>query len=300
MGRVLVLGNAGMDLSLPVARLPRPGETLVAGAPFRAPGGKGLNQAVVAARAGAAVRFLAPVGDDADGAEVRRRLAGEPFEHLELRIVPAATDLSVLIVDAAGENCIVSTGAAAAALTADDAAGFAGELCAGDVLLVQGNLSHEATRAALAEARRRGAETFLNPAPLLWDARALLPLCTVVVANAGEAEAIAGCPAGEAAARLRALGAGVAVVTLGGDGCSVAAGDRSRHHPAVPAVPLDTTGAGDAFCGAAAAMIAMGRGLPAALDAALRAGALTVARRGAFAALPTADELFRVIADATG
>ena len=110
MSRVLVLGNAGVDLVLPVPRLPRPGETLVAAGLTRAPGGKGLNQAVMAARTGAETLFLAPVGDDPDGHFVACRLRAEPFASLRLVTVPHPTDLSLILVGADAENSIVTAG----------------------------------------------------------------------------------------------------------------------------------------------------------------------------------------------
>ena len=116
MGKVLVLGNAGVDLVLPLPRLPLPGETLVATSLSRAPGGKGLNQAVVAARAGAETRFMAPIGDDADGRMVADHLAGEPFVARLLIRLPRPTDLSVVMVGADAENSIVSVGECADAL----------------------------------------------------------------------------------------------------------------------------------------------------------------------------------------
>ncbi|HTI03206.1 MAG TPA: PfkB family carbohydrate kinase, partial [Acidisoma sp.] len=164
MSRVFVLGNAGFDLSLGMARLPAPGETLVAESVARAPGGKGLNQAVVAGRAGANVRFAAPLGDDADGAQLSGILAAEPLAFQALA-VPAPTDLSVIMVTPEGENCIATAGLAADALSAAEAASFAGQTGPEDWLLLQGNLSLPATEAAL---RANSARVILNTAPLRW------------------------------------------------------------------------------------------------------------------------------------
>ena len=117
-GRVVVIGNAGLDLRLAVPRLPLPGETLIGSAGPRAPGGKGLNQAVVAARCGAEVRFCAPLGNDhAEANEVERHLSSEGFAELILPRLPHATDFSLLMVLPDGENSIVSTSACSLALT---------------------------------------------------------------------------------------------------------------------------------------------------------------------------------------
>ncbi len=297
MSRLLVLGNAGMDVALPVPRLPLPGETLIGGAATRAPGGKGLNQAVTAARTGLLpVHLCAPVGDDVDGREVRAALLREPFASLSLTSAGQPTDLSVLLVLVDGENSIVTSGPSAAALSASAAAAFASGARPGDWLLMQGNLSEAATRAALDASHLHGAAVLLNTAPLAWDIRPLLPRCRVVVANAGEALALTGGHGAAAAARITALGAGAAVVTLGGEGCLVADGGDVRHLPAPRVALVDSTGAGDAFCGCLAALLATDVPLEAAAALSQQAAALAVTRHGAFPSLPDAAELRSILA----
>jgi len=291
MTRLLVLGNAGIDLVCPVPHLPGVGETVVAGGQSRAPGGKGLNQAVVAARAGAAVLFTAPVGRDAAAAELDAALRAEPLAGVSMLPQDAATDLSLLMVAPDGENSILTLGAAADALTPAAALAALAPLQRGDMLLLQGNLSAPATLAAAQAARARGASVMLNTAPMRWDMRPLLPLCGVVVANDGEAASITGLHGQAAAAALHAMGACCAVVTLGAGGCAVAGPGGLRHYPARPTRAVDTTGAGDTFCGVLAAGLLRGEAMGSAVDAAQRAAALAVSRPGAFAALPTAAEL---------
>ncbi len=280
---MLVLGNAGIDLVLDVPHLPRAGETVVGGALRRAPGGKGLNQAVMAARAGAAVSFCAPLGDDEAGGFVAAALEREGFASLSLPRPGPSTDVSIITVAPGGENCIVSAGDCAAALPDTAAAEFASRAAAGDVLLLQGNLSLSATLAAARPAAARGARVLLNPAPLRWAVDGLLPLCWGVVANAGEASDITGAAGPAAAAALAAAGPALAVVTLGGAGCACVPGGLVPA-PAVRAV--DTTGAGDVFCGVLAAALARGLPVPAAVAAAQDAAADSVTRPGAFAAFP--------------
>ena len=292
MGRVLVLGNAGVDLVMPVPRLPLPGETRMAAGLSRAPGGKGLNQAVVAARAGAETRFMAPIGDDPDGRLIVEHLAREPFVARLLIRLKHATDLSVVLVSDDAENSIVTVGACADALDATSAQGFAASAAPGDVLLMQGNLSHAATLAAAQTGTRRGATVLLNPAPLRWPTADVLKYCAVVVANQGEAAEITGSvgPA-RAATALRAAGPRLAVVTLGPVGCLWQDEAGTHASPPPPIQAVDTTGAGDTFCGMLAAGLARGWTYGASIDAAQRAAAITVARRGAYAALPRRDEL---------
>jgi len=289
MSRLLVLGNAGLDISLAVPRLPLAGETLVGGERHGAPGGKGLNQAVVAARTGRlAVVFRAPLGNDAEAAMIADRLAGEPFAALELPRQAGPSDLSVLLVAPDAENCIVTAGARAAALPAEDAARFAAACQPGEWLLLQGNLSAAATAAAL---RAAGGPVMLNTAPLLWDAAPMLAYCAVVVANAVEARQITGQDGPAAAMALRAAGPALAIVTLGAAGCIAAGPDGVRRHAAPQVRAVDSSGAGDAFCGVLAAMLASGSPAAPAIAAAQQAAALTVTRPGAYAALPSAAEL---------
>lgn len=289
MARLLVLGNAGLDISMRVPRLPLPGETLVSGSRVTAPGGKGLNQAVVAARTGLLpVGFHAPLGDDAAADLIEARLREEDFVVLELPRRAGPTDLSVLLVASDAENCIITAGARAAGLSDEDAARFGAGVCPGEWLLLQGNLTASATLAALRAAQGR---VMLNTAPQLWDAAPMLPHCVMVVANAVEAQQITGLSGADAATALHAAGAVQAIVTLGAAGCVVARQDGVQCHPASPAQPVDSSGAGDAFCGVLAAMLAAGRPLDQAVASAQRAAALTVGRPGAFEALPNAAEI---------
>lgn len=286
---VFVLGNAGVDLSLTLAHLVLPGETAVASDGFRAPGGKGLNQAVVAARAGARVRFCAPVGDDAEAAFVARSLAAEPLAELRLMGKPGPTDMSVIMVARDGENSIVSLCKCADMLNEQEAAGFANETSTADWLLLQGNLTSTATFAAMQAARGR---VMLNAAPLRWPVTSMLPFCSVVVVNKGEAEAITGlADPHAAAAKIRAQGCATAVVTLGAQGCVWISAEGLGSLPAMAAHSVDTTGAGDTFCGVLVARLASGTHLRDAIDAAQKAAALSVTRLGAYMALPVEAEL---------
>ncbi len=277
MHRVIVIGNAGLDLRLAVPRLPLPGETLIGVEAARALGGKGLNQAVVAARCGVPVRFCAPLGNDAPQAdEVERGLAAERFEQLLLPRLSHQTDFSLLMVLPGGENSIVSTSACSLALTFSDAEPALCGLDSGDVVLLQGNLALDVTGAILAAARRAGAATVFNPAPFWPGAETLIPHCSLVIANRLEAKALGA-----------ALDGVASIVTLGAEGCLF--GGRTFAAEKVAAV--DTTGCGDAFCGVMAATLASGIAIEQAIGLAQKAAVLTAIRPGAFDALPSRDEL---------
>ena len=190
----------------------------------------------MAARAGAAVRFCAPVGPEAEAAMLHRALAAEPFSRLELVEADYPTDLSTLIVGADGENMIVSTGDCADGITAARAAAFVADMRAADWLLVQGNLGEAATWAAAAQAR----QMVFNTAPIRWHSPRIQAAATVVVANQGEAEALTGLrdPA-QAAAKL---GGRSGIVTLGAAGCVLAQGGQTRHFPAPAVQAVDRGG----------------------------------------------------------
>ena len=291
MSRVVVIGNAGLDLPLAVPRLPLPGETLIGNPEARAPGGKGLNQAIVAARCGGEVRFCAPLGNDAAEANLLEGcLAREGFAELHLPRLPYPTDFSLLMVLPNGENSIVSTSACSLALTFAQAEPALHDLGQGDVVLVQGNLALETTDAILAAARRQGAMTIFNPAPFWPGAEKLVGHCSLVIANRIEAQALG--------SSLRVARA--AIVTRGADGCTLIEGGCRQSFAAEPITAIDTTGCGDAFCGVMAALLAGGRTAHEAIPRAQKAAALAATRPGAFAALPLRTDLHSILADRNG
>jgi ribokinase len=292
MPRLLVLGNAGWDLPLRLPALPREGETLLGERMAESPGGKGLNQAVVAARAGADVVFVAPIGQDREGEALRAALALEPLSFVAL---PSAyrTDISVLCVAPDGRNLILSTNACADGLTVQEAEVAASRLHAGDMLLMQCGLGQQATCAAARLAVARGARVVLNAAPLRWDILPVLPMVEVLILNEVEAQAAAG-STHAAATRLRDAGARRVIVTLGGEGLLFVDADGPHRQPAPAAVARDTTGAGDVFCGTFAAALLACHAHPEA--AAQRAAAWSVEHDGCFAAFPPAALLAVVLA----
>ena len=292
MARVLVLGNAGLDISLQTPRLPERGETLLGDAVSRAPGGKGLNQAVSAARARAKVLFQAPIGIDGMADEIRSVLAAEPQLAFEPAAMHEATDFSLLMVLPDGENSIVSGGPCAAGFTPQAAAIFAGRAEPEDIFLAQGNLSLDATIAAFETARTQGAKTVLNPAPIWWDVNRLLPHCDMLIVNANEAEMVSGrTDPAMAIDELCGRGVETVIITLGGDGCLLQSAGKRRRYAAVPVDACDTTGCGDTFCGVLCAALCRNTPLEEAVRFAQAAAAITATRMGAYAALPQRAEL---------
>ena len=270
MGRVLVLGSLNVDLVTSVERHPRPGETVLGDGLSRLAGGKGANQAVAARAAGVEVTMVGCVGADAGGAAYRKRLAGRGIDVAHVRTVsgePTGTALIAVSDDA--ENAIIVVPGANAAL--DDREVEAVEsLTVGDVLLLQLEVPLPVVCRAARRAAARGVRVVINIAPYAALPADVIALADPVIANEHEAVALA-----ESGAVPGSL-----LVTYGANGTSWNGrtwSARSVPHHQV----LDTTGAGDAFCGALAAALALGHDESHAMDAALAAGASAVRRVGA-------------------
>ena len=298
---VLVIGNCTLDISFRVPRFPRPGETVLADGTARDLGGKGANQAVAAARSGAPVAFCAAVGADENGRSMRTGLAeaGVCTEHV--MTLPDPSDQSIIYVTPEGENSIVSTHAGAASMDMAAARPALESVAAGDVVLMQGNLAHDVTRGCLEEGRRRGAVTVLNPAPIQYGYEAIWPFVDCAILNEVESEHLAGsADPGAAAAHLAGQGVRHVIVTLGARGALVAEDGSTRTVPAKRVEAVDTTGAGDVFCGVFAACIARSLPVEPATRGAVRAATLSVTRRGTQSAFPSRSEIERILAEVRG
>ncbi|WP_222183382.1 PfkB family carbohydrate kinase [Geminicoccus harenae] len=283
MTRLLVLGNAALDLALRLPRLPLPGETLLADGQAGDVGGKGLNQAVAAGRCGVPVRLATALGTDAKGQRIRAALAAEGLAVEVLRSVEAPTDRSIVLVGADGQNMIVTTADQARGVDAAAAEAACAGLAPGDFLLVQGNLPADATGAALAAARQRGARTLANPSPLWFDWPPLLADVDLVLVNEPEA------------AMLDLGPADAVVVTRGADGAVLRDRQGRQDEVAAPAVQaVDTTGAGDVLAGVLAAGLCLGMAPLLALRWGVAAASLKVGRQGTLRAFPDAAELQRL------
>ena len=264
---VWVLGSLNVDVVVRVPRHPSPGETLIGGDPVMAFGGKGANQAVAAAVAGARVRMIGAVGDDAEGRAYRARLADFGVDVTSVRTVPGPTGRAFIAVADDGENTIIVSPGANGAVGPEDLAALDG-LAAGDLLLLQLEVDLEVVGAAAARGAAAGARVVLNTAPYAAVPAEVLALADPVVANETEADLLA--RTGASPAEL--------LVTRGAAGASwghlTVPADRVEH-------VVDTTGAGDTFCGALAAALAAGLDREPALRAAAQAAARSVEHEGA-------------------
>ncbi|MFI6411190.1 ribokinase [Streptomyces sp. NPDC050585] len=289
--RITVLGSTNMDLVAYVPRAPRLGET-VTGREFRTvPGGKGANQAVAAARAGARVSMIGAVGSDDFGTRLRHALDESGVDTSLLRTADGPSGTAHIVVDDEGSNAIVVVPGANASVTGitphDEA-----RIAASDALLLQLELPLDAVRAGAQAARRHGVRTVLTPAPAQPLPRELLALVDLLVPNEHEAATLAGVADPRAAAEELLRDVPEVVVTLGAAGCLyVARGADPVTVPARRVRAVDTTAAGDTFTGALAVALGEGRPVPDALAWASAAASLSVGRAGASSSMPHRAEI---------
>ncbi|MBZ9706538.1 ribokinase [Mesorhizobium sp. ESP7-2] len=292
---IIVVGSINLDLIANVDRLPSSGETVSGSGLTTAPGGKGANQALAAARAGAQVRMVGAVGKDTFAAEALALLREAKVDLSGVGETFASTGTALIMVGDDGENIIaVVPGANASVVPGDLSKAF---LKKGDVVLLQHEIPLATIDAALDQARTAGAVTVLNTAPFHAEAAGFLGKADYVVANEtefdlyGEALALKG---RDRAARMRDFAGKTGraiVVTLGGEGVMAATPSDFLTVPALKITPVDTVGAGDTFCGYFAAGLASGFTLEQALARAGAAGSLACLKPGAQPAIPLAKDV---------
>ncbi|MGI5156370.1 ribokinase [Microbispora sp. CA-102843] len=294
---ISVFGSANMDLVAYVAQAPKPGETIT-GREFRTiPGGKGANQAIAAARAGADVAFLGAVGDDAFGPGLRAALAEAGVDTAGLRVVPGPSGVAHIVVQDGGDNSIIVVPGANGAVTGP--AGRDAEVIGrSGALLLQLELPMDAVVAAahVPRAVSSRAEVILTPAPAVPLPAELLEAVDLIVPNEHEAAALTG--RDDPRDALEALLGLVpeAVVTLGARGALYGSRDGTRlREAAVPVRAVDTTAAGDTFAGALAVARTEGADPARALRFASAAAALSVQREGASTSMPHRHEIDRLL-----
>jgi ribokinase len=296
---ICVVGAANNDLISYVPRLPRVGETLHGTRFQMGYGGKGANQAVMAAKLGGRVSMVAKLGQDVfgDGTLANFRGWGVDTEHVSFT-KDAFSGVAPIAVDSDGSNAIIIVTGANDLLSEEDVERARPAIAAASVVVCQLEIPLEITLAALRVAREEGVTTIFNPAP----ARSELPeevyrLSDVLCPNEPETElltnvSVAGDEDAHAAAReLLERGAGSVILTLGERGCLVVTPDAEMHVPVKPVEAVDTTGAGDAFVGSLAYFLAAARKLVDAADRASRIAAISVQGRGTQTSFPVAADL---------
>lgn len=287
---ILNFGSVNIDHVYRVDHLVRPGETIASRDYRQFSGGKGFNQSIALARAGAAVSHAGRIG--ADGVWLREQLADEGADVRFLEVIDGPSGHAIIQVDEAGENSIILFGGANRTFTPEDAAEILGHFGAGDWLLLQNEIS--AIPEILQLAGERGLRVVFNPAPMGPEVLDYpLDGVSIFVVNETEGEAFTGESEPDAIlAGMRArFPAATVVLTLGGDGSIYDDGDRRIAVPAQQVTAVDTTAAGDTFIGYLLAGLAGGDNPQAALEIATRAAAICVTRPGAAPSIPRRAEV---------
>ena len=290
---VLIAGSANADFVVRASRIPAAGETVLGGDLAIFPGGKGANQAVAAARAGGvATRMVAALGDDDLARLIATSLTSAGVD-LDVRRSSRSTGAALITVSDDGENAITVAPGSNADLGPDDLPDLDGI----SWLVMQLETPLDTVSAFARAARDRGIKVLLNAAPARALPSSLLAAVDLLVVNEDELGVLVGAE-GSIAERLARTGVATTVVTLGGRGACARIGQDYALQPAFAVTPVDTTAAGDTFCGVLAAGLADGLDVPAALARAAAAGALATTKAGAQSSIPSRAELDAFIANA--
>ena len=281
---VVVLGSSNLDLVASVERLPSPGETVLGTNYAEHAGGKGLNQAVACRRAGADTAFITSLGTDPAGETLHRLMTSEGIAAY-VTDYEGPTGRALISVDEQGENSIVVIPGANAELSISVVDAHRDVISRAGVLLCQLEVPLDAVEAALAIAKVGGAKTILNPAPATRLNRSVLQLCDVIMPNQHEVALLGG------ATSLLEAGVSIVVITLGARGIKIVTSEGELQIPPFAVRAIDTTGAGDAACGALATALAHGVDITTAARRASAAGALAATKKGAVPSLPTQHEI---------
>jgi ribokinase len=296
--KIVVVGSSNTDMIVKLPHLPKPGETVSGGAFSTAAGGKGANQAVAAARAGAEVALVARVGEDSFGEEA---VAGFVADGIDVRHVTrnsaAPSGVALIFVDERGENCIAVAPGANATLTPDDVEAAQDLITGADVVVMQLETPNESVERAAALAREHGVRVILNPAPARPLSDEVLGNVSILTPNESEAELLTGIQVGDdasaeaAAQALVARGVDTVILTLGSRGAYVFESGAGELVPGFEVQAVDTTAAGDVFNGSLAVGLSEGKPLADAVRFANAAAALSVTKLGAQPSAPTRSEI---------
>ncbi|HHQ4534797.1 TPA: ribokinase [Aeromonas veronii] len=298
MNRLVVLGSVNADHVLRVPHFPRPGETLTGHSYQVVPGGKGANQAVAAARLGAPVSFIARIGDDAIGHQMKSGFAKDGIDVSAVELDPKLpTGIAIIYVSDEGENSIGISAEANGAITPAVVKNHEAMIADAHTLLLQLEVPLESVHEAARLARANGTRVVLNPAPARPLSSELLALVDLITPNQTEAELLTGVKvtdetsAREAAARFHQMGIADVMITLGAQGVYCSNAQQQQLIPGFRVKAVDTTAAGDTFNGALLAAELAGADFHSAVRFAHGAAALSVTRFGAQSSIPSKQEV---------
>ena len=300
--KILVIGSSNTDMTVMTEKMPSPGETVLGGEFRMGPGGKGANQAVAAARLGADVSFVCKLGRDVFGDNAVEGYRREGLDVSGILRCDAPSGVAVITVDADAENCIVVAPGANSRFTPADIDSLRASFGSASILLVQLEIPVETVLRAIEMAREAGITVVLNPAPACSLPPRILELTDLLIPNQTELSMLSGLPvtdeasAATAAQALMEKGISNVIVTLGSKGSLVCRkGEAPVMVPARKVKAVDTTAAGDTFCGAVCTGLTEGMDLGDAVRFATAASSLTVQKPGAQDSLPYRNEVDKII-----
>lgn len=298
MSRIIVIGSSNTDMVIKSKKLPAPGETILGGTFLMNPGGKGANQAVAAARLNGAVLFVAKTGNDVFGSEAKHLFDKEKIDtRFLIRDDKNPSGVALINVDEDGENSIVVASGSNGTLSAYDISEEVFRTQPDDIFLMQLEIPLGTVEYVAQKAYGKGNRVILNPAPARQLSSDLLTCLYMIIPNENEAEVLTGIKvkdaesAETAARKLYTRGVKNVLITMGGSGCFMLTPSISRMIPVVPVKAVDTTAAGDVFCGAIAVAISEGKTTEEAVKFANKAAAISVTRMGAQASAPHRSEI---------
>lgn len=290
---IVVLGSSNTDMVVKAAHLPAPGETILGGQFFMVPGGKGANQAVAAARSRSSVAFIAKVGTDIFGQQAIAHYQQEGIQVGTIfRDEENSSGIALISVDAKGENCILVAPGANATLTPKELQSVKHTIISGKVLLMQLEIPLETIEQAIDIAVQHDTKIILNTAPAQALTDKLFQQVDILVLNTSEAQFYTGMTienweeAALAADYLYKKCPGIIIITLGAKGSLLKERDNYIQIPAEEVKAVDSTAAGDTFCGVLAACIANEMPIVDAVKLASKAAAISVTRMGAQTSIP--------------
>lgn len=302
MSKILVIGSSNTDLIAKVKSFPAAGETVRGQFFVQAMGGKGANQALAAHRLGGDVKFVTCLGNDANGQNTMRYYENEGLDVSSSRIVEGVpTGTAMILVNDEGENCIVITPGANHELSPVHIRNIEKEIATALMVVLQMEIPFDTVEEVCSLAVKFGTKVLLNVAPAQEINPRLLKLIHILVVNETEIETLTGqsiASVGKEAvmSALLRMGPKAVILTVGRNGCMVKTSKVSRHIPAFQVETIDSTAAGDTFCGALAARLTRGSDLIAAVEFATAASALCVTKMGAQPSIPNEQEVEHFLA----
>lgn len=291
--KVVVIGSSNTDMTIKGDRLPKPGETVLGGEFRMGPGGKGANQAVAAQRLGADVSFICKVGRDIFGDNAIAGYQKEGIDCSHILRSDKASGTALILVDGNAENCIAVAPGANADLTPEDVDSVADVIRSADYLILQLEIPVESVLRAAKIAHEAGVYVILNPAPACHLPDELFGYISLITPNQTESALLSGIEDNLDAAveKLMQLGVKDVVVTLGSKGSLVISEGAKTLVPSLKVKAVDTTAAGDTFCGALCVALSEGCSLVDAAGFATKASALTVQKMGAQDSIPFRSDI---------